>query len=378
MQFVVMVKPIGSVCNMRCKYCYYLEKGQFSTHEKQKVMSYGLLEKIIKETIAASDGPVVSFVWHGGEPTLAGLDFYKRAVEFELKYLPKGWQVWNNLQTNGLALDEKWCAFVAKAKFDVGLSVDGGKETHDSNRKDVSGNDTYEKIAKNVALLRKYSINYDLLCTVNSVTAKDPVGVYNSLKNLGSGWIQFIPILNPIKADGKVTYTEESVTPAEYGSFLNAVFDEWIRNDLGKLDVQLFAETAKQLAGGQSSLCTLSPTCGAALIAEEDGGIYSCDHFVDDAHRLGYLKDASFKDLIESDAQRKFGLSKKDALCEDCKKCQYLNLCNGGCLKDRINGKNALCEAYKAFYDHSVPILKHIMELSSKGLSPEKIMDEMR
>ncbi|MCR4779036.1 MAG: anaerobic sulfatase maturase [Lachnospiraceae bacterium] len=374
MQFVVMVKPIGSVCNMRCKYCYYLEKGQFSTHEKQKVMSYGLLEKIIKETIAASDGPVVSFVWHGGEPTLAGLDFYKRAVEFELKYLPKGWQVWNNLQTNGLALDEKWCAFLAKAKFDVGLSVDGGKDTHDVNRKDVSGNDTYEKIAKNVALLRKYSINYDLLCTVNSVTSKDPVGVYNSLKALGSGWIQFIPILNRVND----TYTEDSVKPAEYGTFLNAVFDEWVAHDLGKLDVQLFAETAKQLAGGQSSLCTLSPTCGAALIVEEDGGIYSCDHFVDDAHRLGYLKDTRFKDLIEGDAQAKFGLSKRELLCETCKKCQYLNLCNGGCLKDRVNGKNALCEAYKAFYDHSVPILKHIIELSSKGLSPEKIMEELK
>lgn len=398
--FVVMAKPVGSRCNMRCNYCYYLDKGQYSEHARQTRMSIELLEKLIRETISCADGPVISFVWHGGEPTLAGLDFYKKAVELEQKYLPAGWQAWNNLQTNGYMLNDLWCDFLKKNHFDVGVSLDGSARVHDRNRHDMKGSGTQERVLKAIQRLRAHGIEPDILCTVNSASCEDPLGVYRAVRDTGCTWCQFIPIVVR-KPDG--SFSKESVTPEGYGEFLITVFDEWTRNDLGRIDVQLFAETARIMAGGSPSLCWMSETCGRALIAEEDGAIYSCDHFVDDEHRLGNLLHADksrsgkaleapepgrpgaassiLRAMADSDFQLAFGNAKRDTLTAECLSCSYLKFCGGGCPKDRfgksISGEDGLyylCRGLKAFFAHAVPRLEKIMEMSRSGMSSAEIM----
>lgn len=379
--FVVMAKPVGSRCNMHCRYCYYLEKGQFSTHAKQTRMSFDLLEKLIRQTIESCGGPVVSFTWHGGEPTLAGLDFYKKAIELEKKYLPRGWQVWNNLQTNGLMLNDAWCRFIKENRFDVGLSIDGSESVHNKNRLDLGGNGTYDRVKKAALRMKSAGIQYDLLCTVNAASAEDPPEVYRALREISSGWVQFIPIVVRLPDGG---FSPESITPEGYGQFLTAIFDEWVTHDLGKLDVQLFAETARIMAGGEASLCWMSPTCGRVLIAEEDGGIYSCDHFVDAEHRLGTLAKDKLSAMANSDFQLRFGDAKRDALTAECRRCPYLRFCNGGCPKDRFwhsedgeAGQYYLCKGLKAFFAHAEPILKRVMDMSAKGIKSDEIMAKL-
>lgn len=379
--FVIMAKPAGSRCTMRCSYCYYLEKSRYSTHEKQHVMSDRILDELIRDTVRLNPGPVVSFVWHGGEPTAAGLDFYKKAVETEKKYALPGRQIWNNLQTNGLTLNDEWCRFLKKNGFDVGLSIDGDALTHDANRRTVSGKPTHERIVGNIRRLMKFGIKPDLLCTVNPESVKDPLRVYRFLRDLGTGWIQFIPIVIT-EEDGSIS--PRSVSSEDYGRFLITVFDEWITNDLGKTDVQLFAETARIMAGGSASLCWMAPVCGMALIAEEDGGIYSCDHFVDDRHRLGTLGKEKLEDMVRSDFQRAFGNAKKDDLPEECSSCPYLRFCSGGCPKDRIlpgkDGKNSnyLCKGLRMYFAHAEKYLSEAMKMSSEGKGPQEIMEYMK
>ena len=379
--FAVMAKPVGSRCNMRCRYCYYLDMGKYSAHAKQTRMSFDLLEKLIRQTVAASPGPVVSFTWHGGEPTLAGLDFYKKAVELQRKYLPAGWTALNNLQTNGLLLNDAWCAFLKENRFDVGLSVDGSEAVHDANRRDLGGKPTFERVRAAAARLKRRGIEPDLLCTVNSMSEKRPLEVYRALRELGSGWIQFIPIVAR-GPDG--TVTPESVSPEGYGGFLIACFDEWVTRDLGRLDVQLFAEAARVLAGGEASLCTLRPTCGRVPVVEEDGAVYACDHFVDPEHRIGSLSGGNLDKIVNSEAQLSFG-RRKGELTAQCRRCPHLTLCNGGCPKDRFAlsadgeaGQHYLCPGMTGFFDHAAPVLRRMTALSRQGLGPEAIMNEMR
>ncbi|MBO6054258.1 MAG: anaerobic sulfatase maturase [Oscillospiraceae bacterium] len=376
--FAVMAKPVGSRCNMRCSYCYYLEKGQYSSHEKQSRMSFGLLERLIRQYIEASPGPVVSFTWHGGEPTLAGMDFYKKALELEHRYLPSGWQVWNNLQTNGILLNDAWCRFLKENHFDVGLSIDGSEAVHNKNRRDRGGNPTYDKVVRAAERLKQAGIMPDLLCTVNSATLTDPVGVYEGLKRLGTGWIQFIPIVVRLE-DGSMA--PESVTPEGYGDFLCQVFDQWVRNDLGRLDVQLFAETARVLAGGEASVCYMAPVCGRVLIVEEDGAVYACDHFVDGEHRIGNLQQGNLGTMVDSEQQIRFGRQKMDALTQQCRECVHLPLCRGGCLKDRFDvsrdnepGQSYLCAGLEKFFTHATVALSKMIDLSRQGKSAEEIM----
>ena len=345
-------------------------------------MSDALLERLIAQTVAANPGPVVSFTWHGGEPTLAGLDFYRKAVALERKYLPAGWEAWNNLQTNGLLLNAAWCRFLAENRFDVGLSIDGCEAVHDANRLDAGGQPTYTKVKRAAARLMASGIRPDLLCTVTAQAAADPVGVYRGLADLNTGWIQFIPVV-VYRPDG--TLTEESITPRAYGEFLCAVFDEWLDRDLGKLDVQLFAECARIWAGGQASVCTMAPTCGRVLVVEEDGAVYACDHFVDPEHRLGNLETENLADLASGDFQLQFGQSKKDTLTRECRECPYLAVCSGGCPKDRSrtsrygeSGQYLLCEGLKLFFDYAKPKMLKMMELSRKGMKPDEIRAKMR
>ncbi len=379
--FIVMAKPVGSLCNMRCSYCYYLDKGKYSRHKEQRCMGNAMLEQLVIDAIAGSEGPQVSFIWHGGEPTLAGIPFYQKAVELQHKYLPRGWEAWNNLQTNGLLLDDRWCAFLKKNRFDVGLSIDGSEAVHDANRRDAGGKGTWARVRKAAERLQKAGIQPDLLCTVNAETVKDPLGVYKALRELGTGWIQFIPI---VVREGE-TVSDISVTGERYGEFLCTVFDEWIRNDLGRCDVQLFAETARVMAGGEASLCWMSRECGNVLIAEEDGSIYSCDHFVDGEHRLGTLGKGHIAKMAQSPEQAAFGRAKYENLTKECKRCEWLMLCNGACPKDRFDmsedgekGQYYLCKGLKRFFSHARDPMRRAMDMSAAGRTPEEIMKAMR
>lgn len=382
-----MAKPVGSRCNMRCSYCYYLEKGRFSQHEKQSRMSFELLERMLRQTINAacppysSGGQTVSFVWHGGEPTLAGLDFYKKVVALEKKYLPKGTAAWNNIQTNGILINDEWCRFLKENHFDVGLSIDGSEAVHDANRRDLGGKGTWKRVRGNLDRLRRSGIEPDLLCTVNSSSAADPLGVYRALRETGAGWVQFIPI---VVREGE-GFSKESVSPEGYGEFLKAVFREWSENDLGRMDVQFFAEMAKIIAGGQASLCWMAPSCGRVLICEEDGSVYSCDHFVDDEHRIGSLKKDRLSDMANSDEQFAFGDAKSGSLTAECRACPYLRFCYGGCPKDRFakskdgeEGQYYLCPGLNSFFEEAVPRLEKIVSLSRSGNKPAEIMEELR
>jgi len=380
--FVVMAKPVGPLCNLECSYCYYLETERFHKNSPKSRMSDSMLETYIRQYIEASPGPVVSFTWHGGEPTLAGLDFYRLAMELQKRYLPEGWSCWNNLQTNGILLDDEWCSFLAEEHFDVGLSIDGTQGLHDKYRKDHSGNGTYGHAIEAIRRLKYHGIQPDLLCTVTSTAAEEPIAIYQALRDLNTGWIQFIPIVRRM-ADGEVT--ADSVTGEAYGKFLCEVFDEWIRHDLGRLDIQLFAEMGLVWSGGNASICWMAPTCGRVLIVEQDGGVYSCDHFVTPDHRIGDMETSSLGTLVNLPVQRRFGSDKRDRLPMQCRSCSWLSICNGGCPKDRFafaeNGEpglNYLCSGFQQFFAHAEKPLKQIMQLRKHGLTPDAVMAELR
>lgn len=376
--FVIMAKPAGSACNMACSYCYYIKKNTGSLSPSCTVMEDDILEEFIRQYIQASPGPVVSFTWHGGEPALCGLNFYERAVEYQKKYLPKGYTCWNSLQTNGLLLDDDWCKFLKKEHFDVGLSIDGAKWVHDKYRKDLGGNGTYDRVAQAVHRLKKHGILPDLLCTVTSDTAQQPLAVYRALKNFETGWIQFIPI---VCLDEFGSVTQDSVKPKEYGDFLCKVFDEWLLFDLGKTDVQFFAESARVLSGASASLCTMAPICGRVLVVERDGGVYSCDHFVDSQHYLGNIKETNLAQLIDSKEQADFGAQKKENLPKKCLECKARVICSGGCPKDRfietdepLKNSYYLCEAVERFFEYAQKPLLKIVEFKNRGVSPSEMM----
>jgi len=367
--FTLMVKPVGSLCNMACQYCYYLG----NEVSNRKPMDLKTLETLIRNYFASNPGPIYSFIWHGGEPMLRGLDFYKKAVELEKKYLPQGKECWNNLQTNGLLIDEEWCRFLKKEAFDVGISIDGSKMIHDTYRKDNSGNPTYDRIVEKIRLLQKHGIQPDLLCTVNQQTCRNAYAVYQNLKNLNTGWIQFIPVVNK---DEKGNLKEESLDPDLYGSFLKTIFHQWFYNDFGKLGVQLFMEMLQVYLGGKATLCYLQEECGNVLAVESDGSIYSCDHYVNKDAYLG------FADHLEAAAgsrkQKEFGQRKKD-LPEKCQGCSYLSLCNGGCPKDRdTDGFNILCEAMQIAFREAEEPLKKTAQLLKEKKTAEQIRKQLR
>ena len=359
-------------------------------------MADRLLEGFIRQYIGSSPGPVVSFTWHGGEPSLAGIDFYRRAVELQKNCLPPGWECWNNLQTNGVLLDDEWCAFLAEEHFDIGLSIDAAEWLHDKYRKDRQGCGSYQRSAAAIRRLQSHGVQPDLLCTVTSDAAQRPLDVYRALREFNTGWIQFIPIVRresrsaaagPTAPDSpdRGEVTPDSVSGRMYGEFLCAVFDEWVLRDLGRLDVQLFAETMRVFAGGSAGLCWMSPVCGRALIVERDGGVYSCDHYVYPEYRIGDIETANLGELADSPEQRLFGENKRDSLPAQCRRCPWLAACNGGCPKDRFArsedsepGLNHLCEGLRHFFSYAQPAISLVNSLAKHGLRPEAIMANLR
>ena len=379
--FVVMAKPVGAVCNLDCEYCYYLPKAAAGGDGPAR-MTPEVLEAYVRAMVEAAPGPVVHFVWHGGEPTLAGIDFYRRAVDIEREVAPAGWQCVNSIQTNGTLLDDRWGAFLAAEHFAVGLSLDGPAHLHDAGRPDRRRRPTHGRAMRGLAVLREHGIEPDVLCTLNAHTAEAPLDVYRFFLDHHVRWVQFLPVVERASGD---RLSSRSVTPDAFGRFLCTVFDEWVRHDVGVIAVQTFMEGLLAWSGREPTLCVMSETCGRALALEHDGSVYACDHFVDHDHRLGDVVADGLGPLVDGHRQVAFGSAKRDALDATCRACPVLALCRGGCPKDRFGvapdgepGHNVLCAGYRRFFEHAGPLLARLDALARRGLPLATIVDQLR
>ncbi len=382
--FHVMVKPRGAICNLACEYCYFLSKERLYPDSAFR-MSPELLESYTRQYIEAQRVPEVTFAWQGGEPTLMGLDFFRLAVELQQKYRKPGMRILNALQTNGTTLDDEWCRFFHKHNFLIGISLDGPREIHNVYRHDKGGKPTFDRVMRGVELMKKHGVEFNILCTVHAANADHPLEVYRFFRDeVGAQFIQFIPIVERDNETGfqegdKVT--ERSVTGRQYGDFLIAIFDEWVRRDVGRMFVQIFDVSLAAWAGMRPGLCVFEETCGTALVMEHNGDLFTCDHFVEPRHKLGNIQDIPLIEMVGSEKQRTFGLDKRDRLPRYCRACEVRFICNGGCPKNRLlrtpdgePGLNYLCEGYKAFFTHIDRPMRIMAAELRAGRPPANIM----
>lgn len=365
--FQVFVKPVGALCNLDCSYCYYLDKERLYPEGETFNMTDETLESYIVQHIDASPDEVVRFSWHGGEPTVLGLDFYRRVVELQRRHRPPGKSIVNGIQTNGTLLDEDWCRFLAQEGFAVGLSMDGPPELHDLHRVTKDGKPTHWMTMRGYRLLRKHGVPTEILCVVNAQNVLHPLKVYRFFKQLDARYITFLPLVEP---DGGGGVTRDSVPADAWGEFLCTVFDEWRDHDVGRVKVQIFEEAARTAFNQEHSLCIFRPTCGDVPVVEHNGDFYTCDHFVDDEHRLGNIHETPLVELLESPAQRAFGRAKLETLPRLCRECGVRAMCNGGCPRNRFTvtpdgekGLNYLCEGYKRFFTRCQPFVSEVAAL---------------
>lgn len=376
--FHVMTKPTGPICNLDCTYCFYLEKEKLYPNDSGWAMTEETLEAYIRQYIEAQDVPEIQFAWQGGEPTILGVEFFERAVELQKRYA-NGKRINNAFQTNGILLDDRWGEFFAQNGFLVGISIDGPRELHDAYRRDKGGRGTFDKVVRGIETLKKHRVEFNTLTCVNRKNSYRPLEVYRFLKSAGSGFMQFIPIVERI-ADGtdedqlvlvspdypdKATVSRWSVEPLQFGKFLSAVFDEWVRQDVGECFVQIFDVALEAWVGYNPSLCVFSERCGNAMALEHNGDLYSCDHFVYPENRLGNIMDQGIRGLADSDMQKRFGNHKADSLPAYCRSCEVRFVCNGECPKHRFiktpdgeTGLNYLCAGYKHFFAHIAPYME--------------------
>lgn len=392
--FATMVKPVGSACNLDCAYCYYRDKAEIYS-SRQAVMSTDVLESYIRQYLETVNLPVVAFCWHGGEPLLAGIDFYRKAVELQQRYAA-GRQIENTLQTNGVLVNDEWCSFFRENSFLVGVSLDGPKDIHDAYRRDCGGIPTYDRVIAAVEKMYRNNVEYNILATVNSMSEGRGKEVYGFLRGI-SNFIQFLPVVEYVQMrEGKrpliVSPDAEDAVPAPwsvsakgFGKFMCDVFDEWIKCDVGSRFVQLFDVTLANWCGVPPSLCAFCETCGDAPVVEHNGDVYSCDHFVYPEYRLGNIMSSTLADMYTSQEHQAFGRDKREALPMECKRCAYSFLCRGECPKHRFavarNGEpymNTLCEGYKEFFRHSDPYMRHMKMLLQKECSPMEVMQWAR
>ena len=382
--FHLLAKPTGAICNLACQYCFFLSKEALYPGSRFR-MSDELLETYIRQLIESHRVPEVTVAWQGGEPTLMGLDFFRRSIEYQAKYRKPGITIRNTIQTNGTLLDDEWCAFFKEHDFLVGISIDGPRELHDAYRVTKGGKPTFDRVMQGLRLLQKHGVEYNVLTTIHAANAAHPLEVYRFLRDeAGARFIQFIPIVereNGIGFPNGTRVTERSVTAEQFGRFLIAVFDEWVRRDVGRVFVQMFDVALANWVGVPPGLCVHSPTCGTALALEHNGDVYSCDHFVEPEHLLGNINDRHLVDLVASERQRRFGRAKLDTLPRYCRECSVRFACHGGCPKDRFvetpdgePGLNYLCAGYKAFFQHIDRPMRIMAGLLLQGRAPAEIM----
>ncbi|MGE5103353.1 MAG: anaerobic sulfatase maturase [Betaproteobacteria bacterium] len=400
--FHLLAKPTGATCNLDCKYCFFLSKDSLYPNERTR-MSDDVLEAYISQRLECFDQPEINIAWQGGEPTLMGLDFFRRAMECVARHRRPGQKVLNTIQTNGLLLDDAWCAFLKQHDFLVGLSVDGPQVQHDAYRVDKRGGGSFHPVMRAWETLRRHDVDVNVLCTVHARNADYPLEVYRFFRDeMRAQYMQFIPIVEratpellsianqgwgarpggkrPLYLQRGELVTERSVGADQFGRFLGAIFDEWVSRDVGKVFVQTF-DVALGSWLGQHNLCIFSPTCGTALALEHNGDVYSCDHYVEPAHRLGNIRNTHMMKLVASDRQRKFGQDKFDTLPKYCRDCEVLFACYGECPRNRFirtpdgePGLNYLCAGYKQFFKHIDVPMRAMAELLRSGRYADEIM----
>ena len=382
--FHLMAKPTGAVCNLNCAYCFFLTKEKLYPGSLFR-MSDEVLEEYIRQYLEAQQVPQATVAWQGGEPTMMGLDFFRRSIELEEKYKKPGTTIEHTIQTNATLLDDEWCEFFRENNYLVGISIDGPRELHDIYRRDKGGNPTFDRVMRGLELLRKHGVDFNILCTVHAANVDHPLEVYRFFRNeLGAEFILFIAI---VERDNETGFQEgdkvtgRSVRPERYGDFLIGVFDEWVRRDVGEVFVQIFDVSLANWVGESPGICVFSPTCGGALVMEHNGDVYSCDHFVEPNYLLGNIMETPMLELVTSHAQRKFGRDKLDALPTYCRECEVLFACHGTCPKNRFTktpegepGLNYLCAGYKAFFKHIDRPMNIMAELLRRDRAPAEIM----
>jgi len=385
--FHIMAKPTGSACNLNCAYCFFLKKERLYPGSDFR-MPDDVHEAYIRQLLEAHQTPEVTIAWQGGEPTLMGLDFFRRSVELQKKYQKPGTRIENTFQTNGILLDDEWCRFFHENNFLIGLSLDGPKDLHDTYRKDKGGHGTFDQVRKAVRLLQEHQVEFNILCTVNSKNADHPLGAYRFFRDdIDAHYIQFIPI---VERDNESGYqegnkvTDRSVRPDQWSRFLMDIFDEWVKQDVGKTFVLNFDGALAGWLGMAGTVCIFGPTCGLGMAMEHNGDLYSCDHFVEPNYYLGNILQTPIIELVASDKQQKFGRDKWDTLPGYCRQCEVLRICNGECPKNRFietpdgePGLNYLCEGYKAFFKHADCPMKIMAELIRGGRLAEEVMKIM-
>ena len=385
--FHVMAKPIGPICNLDCRYCYYLKKEALYPRGENFRMSPEVLETYIRDYLALQEGHELSMTWQGGEPTLLGLEFFEQVVALQQKYAG-GRKVANAIQTNGTRLTPEWCRFFKANDFLVGLSIDGPRKLHDTYRVDKGNKPTFDSVMAGLKLLKRHGVEFNTLTVVSASNVKRPLEVYEFLKEQGSGFLQFIPLVERTDATSPVEVgttrsevTRWSVPAVAYGEFLCTIFDHWVRADVGKVFVQLFDVALGIWSGRGSSLCVFSENCGRALAVEHNGDLFSCDHFVYPKYNLGNLLNTSLGDMVNSAAQQAFGQAKSITLPKYCRECDVRFACHGECPKNRFTmtpdgepGLNHLCAAYKRFFTHIDAPMRTMTTLLNTGRPPADIM----
>jgi uncharacterized protein len=402
LMFHVLAKPTGAICNLDCKYCFFLSKEMLYPGDRFR-MSDELLQAYIRQLLEAQPLGEVNVAWQGGEPTLMGIEFFQRAIGYVEQYRQPGQSILHTIQTNGTLLDDDWCAFFKQHRFLVGLSVDGPKPMHDAYRVDKHGAGSFDQVMRGFEVLRRHEVDVNILCTIHAANADHPLEVYRFFRDdLQAGYLQFIPIVErttealipianlgwgkrpggdrPLYTQHGAQVTDRSVRAEQFGRFLIAIFDEWVRRDVGKVFVQSF-DVALGSWLGQHNLCIFSPTCGNALALEHNGDLYSCDHYVEPDYLLGNIRDTPMGELVASPKQRAFGQHKLDSLPKYCRECEVLFACYGECPRNRFittpdgePGLNYLCAGYKLFFNHIDPAMRTMAGLLRQGRFADEIM----
>jgi anaerobic sulfatase-maturating enzyme len=385
----VTAKPIGAACNLRCNYCYFLEKEKLRPRNSPPKMSDALLEEFTQQYINAQPIEQVLFTWHGGEPLLLGIDYFRKALHFQKKYA-RGRQIDNVLQTNSTLLTDEWCRFFKANNFLIGLSLDGPEHCHDRYRKDIAGKGSYADVMRAVELLQLHEVEFNILSVVNDYNVKYPLEVYHFFKSIGAQYIQFSPVVERLSPDSELLATPEeqdialtswSVPALEYGKFLTAIFDEWVRNDVGRVYVTTFDNTLAGYVGAPHGTCIFSPTCGHAAALSPNGDLYACDHYVFPQYNRGNIREKTITEMMLSKEQIQFGNDKAERLTQACRQCEYLKLCNGECPKNRIvripgepNAHNYLCAGLKHYFRHTEEAMRFMANELSTKRAPANVM----
>ena len=387
----IMVKPVGSACNLRCDYCYYLEKQHLYANEGRQMLSDELLERFIREYIESQTTPEVLFTWHGGEPLVRPLAFYEKVVRLQQRYA-RGRRIANSLQTNGTLINDDWARFFHDQGWLIGVSLDGPEAYHDAFRRTRGGGPSFRNVIRGIDILNRHAVEWNALAVANRLNGDHPLSFYRFFKNIGCQYIQVTPVVERLAHhdDGRqlASLVDEgqlapfSIRPKQWGNFLCTIFDEWVRHDVSMFFFNIFDATLANWVGVAPGLCTMAKHCGHAGVMEHNGDVYSCDHFVFPEYKLGNIHEQSLVEMMYSERQRRFGRAKADSLPTQCRECQWLNACHGECPRNRFirtaNGEpglNYLCEGYRHYFSHVAPYMDVMKRLLGEKRPPAEIMD---